>query len=69
MAILKHARSGALYTLLEDGNVQVENNGATGLFTNRGVYLRGEIKQADPHRILWMAGPQLPTEAQVRMNR
>jgi len=69
MAILKHPRSGALYTVMADGNVQVENNGAAGLFTNRGVYISGDIKQADPHLILWMAGPQLPTDAQVRMNR
>lgn len=69
MAILKHPRSGALYTVVANGNVQVENNGATGLFTNRGIYITGDIKQADPHLILWMAGPQLPADAHVRMNR
>lgn len=69
MAIMRHARSGAVYTLLADGNVEVENNGAKGIFTSQGRYVSGEIRQADPHLILWMAGPQLPTEAQVRMNR
>lgn len=69
MAVLKHPRSGALYTVLDDGNVRVENNGVAGVFSALGQYLSGDIKQADPHLILWMAGPQLPTEAQVRMNR
>jgi len=32
MAIMRHPYSGATYTLREDGNVDVENNGITGLF-------------------------------------
>ena len=69
MAIMKHPSSGAVYTLREDGNVDVENNGVCGTFTSGGRYLSGDIKQADPHFILWLAGPQLPIAAQVRVNR
>jgi len=69
MAVMKHPRSGATYTLRKDGKVDVENNGAVGVFTSDGRYVSGDIRQADPHFILWMAGPQLPTEAMVRVNR
>ena len=69
MAVLKHPMSGALYTLREDGNVDVENNGQKGVFRFNGEHVEGEIKQADPHFLLWLAGPQLPLAAQVRANR
>ena len=69
MAIMKHPNSGAIYTLRKDGNVDVENNGVTGVFTSNGRYLSGDIRQADPHFILWLAGPQLPAESMVRVNR
>ena len=65
MPVMKHPNSGAVYTLREDGNVDVENNGAKGVFTWDGRYLSGEIRQADPHFLLWLAGPQLPGAAQV----
>ncbi len=69
MAIMRHPYSGATYTLREDGNVDVENNGITGLFAPNGRYISGDIRQADPHFILWLAGPQLPADAMVRTNR
>ena len=69
MTILKHPLSGATYELREDGNVRVENNGISGIFRSNGQYLSGELRQADPHLLLWMAGPQLPEEDSVRKNR
>ena len=69
MPIMKHPNSGAVYTLRKDGQVDVENNGVKGVFTSGGRYVEGDIKQADPHFILWLAGPQLPAEAQIRINR
>ena len=69
MPSMKHSRSGALYTVRKDGNVDVENNGVKGVFTSNGRYVSGDIRQADPHLILWLAGPQLPPEAMVRVNR
>lgn len=69
MAVLKHPVSGATYTLRDDGLVKVENNGLTGVFAWNGQYRSGELRQADPHMLLWIAGPQLPDGANVRRNR
>ncbi len=69
MTILKHPLSGATYELRDDGHVRVENNGISGIFRFNGQCLSGELRQADPHLLLWMAGPQLPEEDSVRKNR
>lgn len=69
MTVLRHPLSGATYTLRDDGLVEVENNGLKGVFTFDGRYREGELRQADPHLLLWIAGPQLPPEANVRRNR
>jgi hypothetical protein len=60
MAQLRHALSGALYTVIDDGRVQVENNGLRGIFDASGRHLEGELRHADPHMLVWLAGPQLP---------
>ena len=49
MAALQHPMSGAVYRVREDGLVDVENNGLTGVFQNDGRYV---------------SGPQLPASAQ-----
>ncbi|HEY5645302.1 MAG TPA: hypothetical protein VIS76_05145 [Pseudomonadales bacterium] len=69
MTVLRHPLSGAVYTLRSDGFVDVENNGLKGVFSFDGRYQRGELRQADPHLLLWIAGPQLPAGANVRRNR
>jgi hypothetical protein len=69
MPILKHPLSGATYTVREDGLVEVENNGKLGLFQYDGRYVSGELRQADPHFLLWLAGPQLPPDAAGRRHR
>lgn len=69
MTVLRHPLSGATYSLRDDGLVEVENNGLKGVFTFDGRYREGELRQADPHLLLWIAGPQLPPEANVRRNR
>ena len=56
---LRHALTGAIYTLQDDGNVRIEQDGKTGLFEPDGGYLRGEITFADKHFIGWIGGPQL----------
>lgn len=61
--ILKHPLSGAIYTANDDGTVEVENNGVKGLFHYDGRHISGDIRQADPHMSLWLAGPQLPDTA------
>jgi len=69
MTVLKHPISGATYTLMGNGLVEVENNGLKGTFAFNGQYQSGDLRQADPHMLLWMAGPQLPDEFNVRRNR
>ena len=69
MPILRHPLSGAVYTLRDDGLVDVDNNGLRGTFDHQGRYREGDLKVADPHLLLWLAGPQLPADSNVRRNR
>jgi hypothetical protein len=64
MRTIKHPLSGALYDLTPNGLIQVSKNGKSGLFTGQGVWTEGEIRQADPHLCLWIAGKQLPNRFQ-----
>lgn len=60
MRTIKHPLSGATYDLTERGTILVQKQGRTGEFTEQGVWLDGEIKQADPHLCLWIGGRQQP---------
>ncbi len=64
MRTIKHPLSGALYDLTADGAIEVTKNGERGLFDDRGIWLEGELRQADPHLCLWIAGKQLPNRFQ-----
>jgi len=62
----RHALSGALYDVNDDGTVSVTSrNGVTGTFTSDGRWLSGELTHADPHLCIWLAGPQLPPRLAV----
>lgn len=61
MPALKHPITGAIYTLRDDGLVDVDNNGLRGVFYNDGRHHSGALTYADPHMLVWLAGPQLPT--------
>ncbi|MGA0838870.1 MAG: hypothetical protein ACO3Z6_07610 [Pseudomonadales bacterium] len=69
MPVLRHPLSGATYTLREDGLVDVDNNGLRGTFDYTGRFQSGDLRFADPHMLLWLAGPQLPIEHNIRRNR
>ncbi len=69
MAALKHPLSGAVYTVCGEGLVEVDNNGVKGVFRYDGQYVSGELRHADPHMLLWLAGPQLPEDASPRRQR
>ena len=57
---LRHPLTGDLYTLREDGLVEVESPaGEKGLFTGAGAYRSGALRDADKHLIGWIGGPQL----------
>ena len=52
--------NGAMYTVQSDGFVEVENNGLVGVFSWDGRHQSGDLTYADPHMLVWLAGPQLP---------
>jgi NAD(P)-dependent dehydrogenase (short-subunit alcohol dehydrogenase family) len=56
---LRHSLTGAIYTLRDDGLVDVEQDGRVGVFDAKGSYLRGDVTEADLHLLGWIAGPQL----------
>lgn len=58
--VRKHPLSGALYGVDEAGLVHVAGDEAEGVFTSDGTWVRGELREADPHLCGWLAGPQLP---------
>jgi hypothetical protein len=64
MRTIKHPLSGALYDLTANGEIEVTKNGQSGRFTAHGVWLGGEIRQADPHLCLWIAGKQMANRFQ-----
>ena len=65
MTRLRHPMNGAMYTVLPSGLVEVENNGLTGTFSWEGKHHEGDLTYADPHMLVWLAGPQLPQGVEV----
>ncbi|MEM9040262.1 MAG: hypothetical protein AAGD33_10250 [Actinomycetota bacterium] len=62
----RHALSGALYDVRDDGNVDVTSrHGVAGTFTADGEWIEGDLRHADPHLCGWLAGPQLPPKLAV----
>lgn len=60
MALTHPFDPDALYELREDGNIRVSKGGREGIFTNRGVYLSGEIREADPQICVWVGNVPNP---------
>jgi hypothetical protein len=54
-----HPFSKALYEATDDGRVKVTAGERVGYFTQKGKWLSGEIKDADPHLCSWVGGPQV----------
>jgi NAD(P)-dependent dehydrogenase (short-subunit alcohol dehydrogenase family) len=53
---VRHALSGAIYTRRDDGLVEVEADGRTGVFQTDGQHVRGDIRFADPQLLVWLEG-------------
>jgi hypothetical protein len=60
MRTRRHPLSGALYDVRPDGNVDVTEDGVTGVFDADGRWVSGELRRCDPMLTNWLAGPQLP---------
>lgn len=54
-----HPFSKALYEQDGKGNVLVTLGEQHGLFTRQGVWIEGELFEADPHFCGWIGGPKL----------
>jgi len=50
-----------MYKKLDDDLIEVEHEGRKGVFQTDGRHVRGELKVADPHLLVFMAGPALPS--------
>ncbi len=59
MRTKRHALSGALYDVREDGLVVVQKNEIRGVFRHDGTWVEGDLRTADPHLCGWIAGRQL----------
>jgi len=58
---LRHPLSGAVYERVEEGRVRVTaRDGRSGLFTDSGERLEGDLGQVDPNMCDWIGGQQLP---------
>ena len=55
MSGIKHAFSGAIYELNEDGNVVVTDGDRQGVFHGDGRWISGEMRQADPQLCNWVS--------------
>lgn len=64
MRTIRHPLSGALYDLTAQGTILVTRDGRSGEFTDKGRWLGGDLRHADPHLCLWIAGRQLPNRFQ-----
>ena len=61
MPKLRHPVTGAIYDLEPDGLIRVETkDGLVGWFNADASWSRGELREADPHVIGWVAGQRLP---------
>jgi hypothetical protein len=54
-----HPLTGALYTLREDGLIDVDDRGRCGVFHGDGRHESGELTQADLHLLGWMTTKHL----------
>lgn len=53
---LRHALTGAVYSKRADGLVEVQTEAdRRGLFRINGEHVRGEVREADPHLLGWLA--------------
>ena len=53
----------SVYELIGDDQVRITRGDQSGLFTAEGVYVEGEIKQADPQLCVWICNnPEPPPE-------
>lgn len=69
MRQLRHPLSGAIYEEAGRDRVQVtDRSGATGVFTGDGMWVSGELRQADPEMCRWIRSGDHPSP-RIKSNR
>jgi hypothetical protein len=56
---IRHPFTKALYELDDDGNIRVTQGDRFGVFTIRGKWISGELRECDPQLCGWVGGPQI----------
>ena len=57
---LRHPLTGDIYTRRDPDTVEVETaDGRSGFFTRKGVWIRGELRDADPHMTGIVCSPDM----------
>lgn len=56
------------YELLEDGTIKLTRGDLLGIFTSEGIYLSGDIREADPQICNWVSNVPNP-ETQMAASR
>jgi hypothetical protein len=56
---IRHPFTGANYEPDGQGRVRVSLGARTGLFTARGQWVSGDLREADIHLCGWVAGPRI----------
>ncbi len=68
MASLTHPFDpDTLYELDSDGNIRVSNGNSVGIFTTKGVWITGEIREADAQLCVWVGNN--PGESNQQMSQ
>jgi hypothetical protein len=58
---LRHALSGAIYELDDEGRVLVTRDGTSGTFTGDGVWIAGDLRTADAEMCRWIRSGSNPS--------
>ena len=67
---MRHPLTGAIYDVQGDSTVLVTaRDGRSGLFTDGGTWLSGDLGEADPHMCQWLAGRQLEADDEAWSRR
>jgi NAD(P)-dependent dehydrogenase (short-subunit alcohol dehydrogenase family) len=57
---LRHPLTGDIYTRRDEDTVEVESpDGSSGIFTRKGVWVRGALREADPHMTGIVCAPDM----------
>ena len=56
------------YELLEDGTIKLTRGDLLGIFTSEGIYLSGDMREADPQICNWVSNVPNP-ETQMAASR